>query len=88
MLALDPRDAGIYNELGLALHYKGQSEEAVAALKKATSLDPKMQRAWLSTGFVLKSIGRDDEARAALKKTIALDPATAQGIEAANMIKR
>ncbi len=88
MLALAPQDAGIYNELGLALHYKGSSEEAVAALKKATSLDPKMQRAWLSMGFVLKSIGRDKEAATALKKTIALGPATAQGIEAANMLKR
>lgn len=88
MLALDPRDAGIYNELGLALHYKGSSEEAVAALMKATSIDPKMQRAWLSTGFVLKSMGREKEARAALKKTIALGPATAQGVEAASMLKR
>lgn len=88
MLTLEPRDAGIYNELGLALHYIGKSDEAVAALNKATSLDPKMQRAWLSTGFVLKSMGRDKEALAALKKTIALDPASAQGREAANMIKR
>lgn len=88
MLTLEPQDAGIYNELGLALHYNGKSDEAVAALNQATSLDPKMQRAWLSTGFVLKTLGREKQARAALEKTIALGPATAQGLEAVRMLKR
>jgi Flp pilus assembly protein TadD len=88
MLALDPKDAATYNELGLALHYTGKSEEALDALKKATALEPKEQRAWLSYGFVLKSMGREKPARAALEKVIALDPATAQGVEAKSMLKR
>ncbi|MDD5302765.1 MAG: tetratricopeptide repeat protein [Elusimicrobia bacterium] len=88
MLALDPNDAGVYTDLGLALHYSGKADEAVAALKKATALEPKGQRAWLSYGFVLKASGREKPARAALEKTVALDPATAQGIEAKGMLKR
>ncbi|MEK7382782.1 MAG: tetratricopeptide repeat protein [Elusimicrobiota bacterium] len=88
ILARDPDDAAVYNELGLALHYSGKSEEAVDALKKATALDPQLQRAWLSYGFVLNSMGRRKQARAALEKTVALDPATPQGLEAKAMLKR
>jgi len=88
MLELQPKDAAIYNELGLALHYSGKGDEAVAALKKATTLDPRLQRAWLSLGFVLKSLGREKPARAALERAVALDPASAPGVEAASMLRR
>lgn len=88
MLELEPGNASIYNELGLALHYDGKSGEALAALEKATALDPKLQRAWLSRGFVLKSTGQDAKARVALEKTVALGPATPQGVEARRMLGR
>ncbi len=88
VLALDPKDADTYNDMGLALHYTGKSEEAVEALKKATSLDPAMQRAWLSLGFILKAIGKHKPSREALEKVIALDPGSAQGIEAKKMLGR
>jgi tetratricopeptide (TPR) repeat protein len=88
MLELQPENASIHNELGLALHYAGKSDEALVALKKATALDPKMQRAWLSQGFVLKSTGKAAQARAALEKTVALGPSTPQGVEARSMLKR
>ena len=88
MLALAPDNAAIYNDLGLSLHYNGKTVEAIAALKKATTLDPELQRAWLSYGFVLRSAGREKEGRAALEKTIKLNPATAQGIEAKSMLQR
>lgn len=88
MLALDPNDAAVYTDMGLALHYSGKADEAVAALQKATTLDAKQQRIWLSYGFVLKSLGREKQARAALEKTVALGPATEQGIEAKSMLKR
>lgn len=88
LLALDPKNASLHNELGLALHYAGRSAEAAETLKKATELDPKLQRAWLSRGFVLKAMGRDAQAREALRKTVALDPSTAQGREALSMMSR
>lgn len=88
MLELQPGNASILNELGLALHYDGKSAEAIEALKKATALDPKLQRAWLSQGFVLKSTGQDAKARAALEKTIALGASTPQGVEARKMLGR
>lgn len=88
MLELEPKNAAILNELGLALHYDGKSAEAIETLRKATALDPTMQRAWLSRGFVLKSTGQDARARAALEKTIALGASTPQGLEARKMLER
>lgn len=88
ILARDPNDANVLNELGLALHYSAKSDAALEALEKATALDPKLQRAWLSYGFVLKSLGREKQARAALKQTVALGPATPQGLEAQAMLAR
>lgn len=88
ILARDPNDANVLNELGLALHYSAKSDAALEALEKATALDPKLQRAWLSYGFVLKSLGKEKQARAALKQTIALGPATPQGLEAQAMLAR
>lgn len=87
MLALEPKNASLLNELGLALHYDGKSAEAVETLRKATALDPRLQRAWLSLGFVLKSTGQDAKARAALEKTIALGASTPQGVEARKMLE-
>ena len=88
MLELEPKNASLLNELGLALHYDGKSAEAIETLRKATALDPKLQRAWLSQGFVLKSTGQDAKARAALEKTIALGASTPQGVEARKMLER
>lgn len=88
MLALEPGNASVLNELGLALHYEGKSDEALEALRKATTLDPKLQRAWLSQGFVLKSTGQDAKARVALEKTVALGASTPQGVEARKMLGR
>ncbi|PIR19780.1 MAG: hypothetical protein COV48_00095 [Elusimicrobia bacterium CG11_big_fil_rev_8_21_14_0_20_64_6] len=87
MLALEPKDASIYNELGLALHYSGKSDEALAALKTATALAPDLQRAWLSYGFVLTAVGKKQQARAALEKTVKLNPSTPQGQEALRMLR-
>ncbi|MDP3543098.1 MAG: tetratricopeptide repeat protein [Elusimicrobiota bacterium] len=88
ILALDPKNASVYNELGLVLHYQGKSDEALEALKTATTLDPGLQRAWLSYGFVLKSTGKDAQARLALEKTVALGASTPQGVEARSMLER
>jgi len=88
MLELEPKNASLLNELGLALHYDGKSAEAIETLRKATTLDPELQRAWLSQGFVLKSTGQDAKARAALEKTIALGASTPQGVEARKMLER
>jgi tetratricopeptide (TPR) repeat protein len=68
LLALDPQNVELYNNLGLTLHYLGKSDEALQKLAAGLKIDPKHQRSWLTTGFVNLRLGNATEARAALVK--------------------
>jgi tetratricopeptide (TPR) repeat protein len=68
LLAIDPQNVELYNNLGLTLHYLGKSNEALETLAAGLKLDPKHQRSWLTTGFVNLRLGNAAEARAALVK--------------------
>jgi tetratricopeptide (TPR) repeat protein len=68
LLALDPQNVELHNELGLTLHYSGRSEEALKQLAAGLAIDPNHQRSWLTTGFVNLRLGNAAEARAALLK--------------------
>ncbi len=85
-LALDPKDADTWNDLGLARHYTKQSKKGVEAIRKAVAIEPKFQRAWLSLGFILRSLGKFDESNAALKRAMDIDPKNQVGREALSMI--
>jgi tetratricopeptide (TPR) repeat protein len=68
LLALDPQNVELYNNLGLTLHYLDRSNEALQKLAAGLTIDPKHQRSWLTTGFVNLRLGNAAEARAALTK--------------------
>jgi tetratricopeptide (TPR) repeat protein len=68
LLALDPENVELYNNLGLTLHYLDRSSEALQKLAAGLKIDPKHQRSWLTTGFVNLRLGNATEARAALTK--------------------
>jgi Flp pilus assembly protein TadD len=68
LLAIDPQNVELHNELGLTLHYSGRSEEALQALSAGLAINPSHQRSWLTTGFVNLRLGNTAEARAALIK--------------------
>jgi tetratricopeptide (TPR) repeat protein len=68
LIALDGSNAGLYNNLGLTLHYLGRSSEALERLATGAALDPQHQRIWLTTGFVNLQLGATEAARAALQK--------------------
>jgi tetratricopeptide (TPR) repeat protein len=68
LLALDPTNVELHNNLGLTLHYLGRSDDALQTLAKGLAIDPNHQRSWLTTGFVNQSLGNAAEARAALVK--------------------
>jgi tetratricopeptide (TPR) repeat protein len=68
LLALDPENVELYNNLGLTLHYLGRSDEALQKLAAGLKIDPKHQRSWLTTGFVNLRLGNATGARAALLK--------------------
>lgn len=66
LLALDPQNAEIYNNLGLTLHYLGRSDEALRRLNEGIAVNPENQRIWLTLGFVNGQLGNVEQARKAL----------------------
>ncbi|MDH3416761.1 MAG: tetratricopeptide repeat protein [Gammaproteobacteria bacterium] len=66
LLTLDPRNAEIYNNLGLTLHYLGRSDEALRRLNDGIAVNPDNQRIWLTLGFVNSQVGNVEQARKAL----------------------
>jgi tetratricopeptide (TPR) repeat protein len=85
-LRLTPDDAGVMNDLGLALHYAGNTAEGIAALRAGTDAAPDFQRIWLSLGFVAMQAGDTEQARQALTKAQTLDPQSDIGAEALRLL--
>jgi Flp pilus assembly protein TadD len=75
-----------YNDLGLAQHYSGKSDNAIETLTRGTQVVPSYQRIWLSLGFVLVSTGREFEAKPALKKAVEIAPDSTVGKEAQRIL--
>lgn len=86
ILALDPEDVDTYNDLGLALFYLGEHEEAVGFLTRARGMDASHQRLALTLGFVQFQLGQTDEARAILEQARDLGPGNAIGREAERLL--
>ncbi|NBC49014.1 MAG: tetratricopeptide repeat protein [Gammaproteobacteria bacterium] len=86
VLELKPDDADTRNDLGLALHYTGRSEDAIAMLRKGAQEAPEFQRIWLSLGFVALQAGEIRQARDALERAEAIAPDTEVGREAARLL--
>ena len=86
VLELNPDDVDTYNDLGLALHFSGRSDEAIMKLKKGIETEPSFQRIWLSLAFVLISTEQTEEARGVLEKTVELDPESGVAQEAKKFI--
>jgi Flp pilus assembly protein TadD len=85
-LELDPTDAGSRNDLGLALHYAGNSQQGIEVLRAGADAAPDFQRIWLSLGFVAAQANQTEQAREALTRAQALDPDTDVGVEAARLL--
>jgi tetratricopeptide (TPR) repeat protein len=86
VLELDPADVGTRNDLGLALHYAGNTRDALEILREGSEMDPDFQRIWLSLGFVSVQADETEQARTALTRARELDPETDIGKEAARLL--
>ena len=88
LIEMGIRNADIYNNLGITLHYLGRSDEALKVLDDGISLDPSYQRIWLTSGFVNSQAGQIEEARAALSKARDLAPNSEVGRAASQMLEQ
>jgi Tfp pilus assembly protein PilF len=67
-IALAPRDASVYNDLGYYYYNHGNWALAEQTLRKAVELEPKNQRAWNNLGLSLGEQQHYEESVAAFEK--------------------
>ena len=72
-LALDPSQARVWNELGLACADAGMNDRAIAAFERAASADPAYARAWNNLANALRAAGRIGDAVRAAERAVAAD---------------
>jgi tetratricopeptide (TPR) repeat protein len=73
-VALNPKAAVLYSEIGYVFLREGKKEEAVASFKKYADLAENEPNAYDSLADALLAMGRWDEAEAAFKRAVALAP--------------
>lgn len=84
---LKPGSADIYNDLGLSMHYTGNSAEGVRYVEEGIKKDSLNQRIWLTKGFILAyGMGDLEGARTAWEKARALNPESQVGKAAAEFL--
>ncbi len=86
LVALEPGDPDLLNNLGLVLHYVNRSEEAIDRLREALALNERHQRSWLTLGFVRKDLGETQTARAAFERVLQIDDKSSMASEARRML--
>ncbi len=86
ILELAPDDIEAYNDLGLALHYQGDSTRALEVLREGSKKGADFQRVWLTLGFVALQAGDETQAREALERARSLGSDNEIGQEAARLI--
>lgn len=87
LVALAPQDVDAKNDLGLALHYAGDSAAGLEVLKAGTAAAPQAQRIHLSLGFVALQAGQTATAREALTQARDLAPESQMGAEAKRLLE-
>jgi tetratricopeptide (TPR) repeat protein len=87
ILELAPDDVDGYNDLGLSLHYLGDTSGALTQLRAGAAKDDQHQRIWLTLGFVNLQAGAVEEARATLEHARDLAASTSIGQEAERLLK-
>ena len=76
---LNPKNAYAFNNLGLALIYDKQYEQAADALEEAVELEPVTPYMWNNLGMAYEQLDRLEDARDAYAKAAALDSERARG---------
>jgi tetratricopeptide (TPR) repeat protein len=74
MIAIDPNNAGVYNQIGYYYAWRGDYEKAMENLKKYQFMAPDQANPYDSLGEVQAYSGRYDEAIVNLNRALALKP--------------
>jgi tetratricopeptide (TPR) repeat protein len=74
MVAIDPNNAGVYNQIGYYYAWRGDYDKAMENLKKYQFMAPDQANPYDSLGEVQAYSGRYDEAMVNLNRAVALKP--------------
>jgi Tfp pilus assembly protein PilF len=80
LLRSNPRDASVWNNLGVALRVEKRFSAALACYHRALEIDPDGGGAWGNIGNVLKDLGRFGDAIAAHMQALHRDPTNAGAV--------
>jgi tetratricopeptide (TPR) repeat protein len=80
IIAARPGDGDAHNILGVSLAALGRTEEAVAALRRATEINAGAASYYANLGDILRRAGRLDEASRAAERAIELQPDNPQAL--------
>ncbi len=80
VVSLRPDSAEVLSNLGVAYHFAGRPQDAVAALQKALNLNPEMVPSNLLLGIDLVRLGRPQEALGPLDVVLKKDSANRDGL--------
>lgn len=88
-LQLKPDEVDIYNELGLAMHYTGNTAEALRYVDEGIKRNPLHQRIWLTKGYLLAyGMGDLEGAKKAWEKAKILNPESQVGKAASEYLTK
>ncbi len=73
-LKLNPKDALVYNNMGMIHHDQGDSTQALADYQQALQIDPNDAQAYNNRGLVYQEQGDDDDALKDYKAALQLQP--------------
>ena len=73
-LAVNPRSAAAYNNLGVSLNRQGRADEALAAFEKAAEIGPVQTSYLYNTAYVLLGQGQIEASKARLRESLGQDP--------------
>jgi len=76
--ALNPAEAFVHNNLGIALFQTGKTAEAMREYQKAIELNPEFAEAYDNLGNALARQGKLEDAVAQYRKAVELDPQNAK----------
>ena len=73
-MELEPGDARVQNDYGVALGQFGRLPEAIAAMERSIEIDPLAADAWVNLGYYLTTVNDFPAARRALERSLAITP--------------
>ncbi|WES29730.1 tetratricopeptide repeat protein [Varunaivibrio sulfuroxidans] len=79
-IALDPKVAEVFANLGAAMRAQGKREAAIACYRHALALNPDLEGVYINLCHVFRDLGRFEQAAVAGQKAVKISPHSRQAI--------